>query len=456
MNERDAQRNAPATASARRGAWIVARPEWLLLILMFVALANYGFPAPGARLRLTEVCAGLMLLVYVIRRRREIEPRGWPEAPTLALVAGGATLIAALATALGRGAGGVRFEAEALLVGLFALRWGRRISTRAFITSLSAAAAAAGLGALVLGLFDVRAIWFFSADGPFAVIGLEEGATASSGRLQLGGTFGHKNFLAAFFVLTLPALLAACLAPALDRPTRRVAAGATIVAAVVLVLGDALFGLVSTALACALVAGRRVVLTVIGDAKACALFKEVAQSVRRGGARKVVIVAALGAVFVAFGLAASGRLEVLARPLQSASIQARAYLWAEGLRLVETHPWLGIGRQSFGDLVDGGFPHAHNLYLMRFVEGGVALGVPFCVLMILCVGAAGRRLGSARSDGRTEIAAGLAAGVIGFAVYATTDYLYNEPALMALFWLWCGLALGPFENAGAAEARENA
>ena len=144
------------------------------------------------------------------------------------------------------------------------------------------------------------------------------------------------------------------------------------------------------------------------------------------------------------GLWGSGRIASLSGSGSNGSLQARAYLWGEGWRLVEAQPWTGIGRQAFGGMVDGGFPHAHNAYLMRFVESGVFGGVLFMVLVILCVGAAWRRfLAPSPLEVRGYVLMGLSAGYIGFALYSLTDYLHSEPSLMMLFWLWGGLALAP-------------
>ena len=129
----------------------------------------------------------------------------------------------------------------------------------------------------------------------------------------------------------------------------------------------------------------------------------------------------------------------------SGSLEARAYLWDKGRGIVVEHPWLGIGRVGLLDEVAGGFPHAHNLYLMKFIETGVFGGTMFAALALIILAVAIQALFGAQWGGAGYSAprTALCAGLIAFALYALTDYFYNEPPLMMLFWLAAAIALGP-------------
>jgi O-antigen ligase len=308
------------------------------------------------------------------------------------------------------------------------------VAPRAWVLGVAATTLAACLTAVALAAFGVRAVWFSAPEAWARVLAFDEGGVSWSGRLQIGGTFGHKNILAGYLVLAVPVLLAGCSGFVRARGPRLVALAALAAAGATLALTDALFGIVAAAFAAILLG--------LGLARA----RERSLGARRvlgGLAAACVVVAALGA-----GLLATGRLGALGAQRDGGSLAARAYLWDEGRRLVAERPWGGIGRSDFADHVDGGFPHAHNLYLMKFVESGVAGGVLFAALTALCLAGALRALFGPNPEGgrAARLRMGFAAGFVAFALFSLTDYVYNEPPLTALFWLWAGLGGGPWEE----------
>ncbi|MCX7044784.1 MAG: O-antigen ligase family protein [Candidatus Sumerlaeota bacterium] len=527
--------------------------EPIVLALMLAAcLFNVGLPLPGICVRLTEICFFALAAAWlcriddlrftiddsnshtaggndlsnniqfdamksqssIVNRQSSISDRessivhrpssiGYhqsairnPQSAILLWLVAGGYLIFLIVASYGRGLGSVRFEIEAMLAGAIALCWARRVSDRAIIMAASIAILIAGMAALALAAIGIRGIWFYGAGAPWTVIPMAQGASAASrgylgflGSLEIGGVFGHKNFLAAFLVLALPVSIAGIFqreCNTIGRPLRLLSLCAFVVGVIVLLLTGALFGIAAAALSLAIAA-----VSWLGDKARTARTATTTttspsfdqpsdlanpqsaihnpQSAIRNPQSTIVnrqssipisqssivnrqssilniplIIAAVALSLLISVLIFSGRAEALMEGKWSGSLEARAYLWDKGREIVAEHPWLGIGRVGLLDEIAGGFPHAHNLFLMKFIETGVFGGALFAALILIVLTAALHALFGAGwgTAGYSAPRAALGAGLIAFALYSLTDYFYNEPPLMMLFWLAAGIALG--------------
>ena len=204
---------------------------------------------------------------------------------------------------------------------------------------------------------------------------------------------------------------------------RQIALAALVSGLVTLWMTGARFGAAAVAGAFLLVVLSRLV-GGLGDGASARTWRRTTQA--------TLALALAGALVV---LLFSGRAEALTQGAVGGSLEARAFLWDEGRRLVAESPWLGVGRVSLEGLIDGGFPHAHNLYLMKFIETGIAGGTLFVALVLVCVAACLRRLFAPGDEALATRA--MCAGFAAFSLYALTDFFAGvgqprDPALKNL------------------------
>lgn len=86
--------------------------------------------------------------------------------------------------------------------------------------------------------------------------------------------------------------------------------------------------------------------------------------------------------------------------------------------------------------------HAHNEYIEFFAEGGVALGVPFTLLLIAIAIAAIRLIRRPQAGLRSRVAVGAAAVWLTLAVHAGADFDWLFPILAMAFAIAAGVVAG--------------
>jgi putative inorganic carbon (HCO3(-)) transporter len=162
---------------------------------------------------------------------------------------------------------------------------------------------------------------------------------------------------------------------------------------------------------------------------------------------------ALGAAAIAVVPGGIGRLASAFSLEGTASFRLR--LWAITGQIIALHPWagLGIGRFYDGfrevsllrpDLATGYLTYgAHNSYYALMAETGVLGGLAFVWVVVTVV-----RMGlfyapRMRDDRHAFLAnAALTAGLIAFAINATTSNAFQHPRGAVFFWVAAGLQAG--------------
>jgi O-antigen ligase len=227
---------------------------------------------------------------------------------------------------------------------------------------------------------------------------------------RVAGTLEGPNQFAGWLNLLLPVLFARLLR---DR-------NPWLVAAVVLCALTELATLSRSGIVAALVAGA-VVLVVTRPSRKVGL---------RFAAGAVVVAAILVTLGLAIGLEA--RFFSLAEVPQPDHLGTRAILWTAALDLWRTSPLVGIGAGNFEfDLGMVGHPevhtHANSLYLQALSETGL-IGFAATLFMIWTVIAT-----FARSFSRRPLIIGVFAANIALALHQVFDYLWFFPKI-GIFW----------------------
>ncbi len=417
----------------RKHFFLNRAPAWLLLGLALAALFNVGLPIGDLfRLRVTELLSALLvaLALWQWAQGRDGSVYGaippWFQALVFAYV--GWIVFAAW----GRGLGTARFEVWGLLVAVAVLPQARTIRPASFVAAVCGLILLESLAAVALAVKGYSALWFHAADRSILPIGFGDTGTVGGGRLQLGGTLGHKSFLAAWLALTLPVALAGRMFQGASPALRWLSSAALAAGACVLILSDSLFGMAAVGTG----------MSLYGLARFLPHLRRRHPDRIPWGAYCLVTVVVIGVGIAA--LTATDRIALAIKGGAGGSIQARAYLTGEAFRLIAERPWMGWGREGLLHVVDGGFPHAHNLFLMKWIENGLAGGALFTTLMTILLLTALRRLFAFDGNHNAlQLPKALCAGVLAFGMLSLTDYAYNEPSICATAWMALALAVGP-------------
>jgi O-antigen ligase len=264
------------------------------------------------------------------------------------------------------------------------------------------------------------------------------------------GPFVNRNHFAGWMVMALPLVVGGSLGLALDarRPRERVAGflrwSMTEEAHRVLVIGAAALAM-SLAL---VVTGSRSGLAslALGLAVVAVLMwrRLPNQAVRLAVAGYVVLVL-VAAVGWAGVNSTIDRFAPASRDLNS-----RAAAWRDTLTVIRDFPWAGVGLGAFGDAMlvyqtgprEVIYLQAHNDYLQFAAEGGVLVGVPALVLVILILHQVRRRLAS--GDDRPTVAwmrAGAVGGLAAIAAQSLVEFSLRMPGNVVLFVVLLALAV---------------
>ena len=135
--------------------------------------------------------------------------------------------------------------------------------------------------------------------------------------------------------------------------------------------------------------------------------------------------------------------------LNNGSNQERMMIWRGAIKMIEAHPIIGHGVNTFcvnypkySLPQSNGRWYAHNCYLQMAGEIGL-LGL-FVFLLIMLVLFA-NRLGALKRLGngnKQVMLIGILSGLFGFLVHSFVDTNFYSLPLAIAFWFFCGLAIG--------------
>lgn len=321
-------------------------------------------------------------------------------------------------------------------------------------------------GVLLIGLIrGVRYINFASLILPLtalaivvAVVGILQKAGARSGETLIygfwepryrGDAFGpfvNRNHYAGWMIMALPLVLAHALS--IVEPLTAHGAGwrrwmgapdasrAAFYFLAVLAMGTALVLTGSRSGLAALA----VVLAVLG----------VVAYRRLSGRRRVTALVVVPTLLVAT-LVWAGFQPMFARFQQvPVEIHDRLLVWQDTLRLIRDFPLAGVGFGGFGTAMavyqtaprHTLFVQAHNDYLQVAAEGGLLVGVPALMVIVLVVQGIWRRFQQNTDEpSRYWIRAGALAGLCGIAAQSLVEFSLQKPGNTVLFVLLLAIAL---------------
>jgi O-antigen ligase len=169
------------------------------------------------------------------------------------------------------------------------------------------------------------------------------------------------------------------------------------------------------------------------------------------GARRIVAVSYL--LFVVFAAVSLGGVGILALRFADNpwwTVGGRIGVWLDTIRIVRDFPWTGTGLNTYGiamlhyqTVQDGSqYIEAHNDYLQLLAEGGLLLGVPILVTVLLFIREVWRRFREAADDTATYwVRAGAVTGILAIAFQAIFDFTLQMPGAAALFVVLVAIAI---------------
>ena len=132
------------------------------------------------------------------------------------------------------------------------------------------------------------------------------------------------------------------------------------------------------------------------------------------------------------------------------SVQMRLRVWSDTRRLIRDFPLTGSGLNTFGTAMvlyqtpprNLHFQEAHNDYLQLAAEGGLLIGLPAAIALVLVVRAIRRRFTAGADDLRTHwIRVGATAGLIAIALQSLVEFSLQMPGNAALFTVLLAVAM---------------
>ena len=168
----------------------------------------------------------------------------------------------------------------------------------------------------------------------------------------------------------------------------------------------------------------------------------------------LLLVAAVAALFLPFVASRIGYL-FTEQFAESTARGGRASRWHYGLNYLEEsgHPWLGLGLGMFGGAIamqtqiidQWDYFYLDNYYLKIMVEMGY-LGFAFFVLLLAALLYVGfrclyrSRTPKESTEPRVQpLAAGILAGLSGVLVHCYFENIFEEPYMMAYFWMMAAM-----------------
>ncbi len=135
--------------------------------------------------------------------------------------------------------------------------------------------------------------------------------------------------------------------------------------------------------------------------------------------------------------------------LKNGSNQERIMIWQGAIKMIEVHPIIGHGVNTFcvnypnySLPESNGRWYAHNCYLQMAGEIGLlGLSVFLMTMLGLFINRL-RALKRLRDGNRKVMLAGILSGLFGFLIHSFVDTNFYSLPLAVAFWFFCGLAIG--------------
>jgi O-antigen ligase len=169
------------------------------------------------------------------------------------------------------------------------------------------------------------------------------------------------------------------------------------------------------------------------------------------GARKVLAFAYLLIVLLAaVSLGGLGILILRFAETPWWTVGGRLGVWLDTIRIVRDFPLTGTGLNTYGiamlhyqTVKDGSqYIEAHNDYLQILAEGGLLLGLPILLTLLLFIREVWRRFREGTDDTATYwVRAGAVTGVVAIAFQAFFDFTLQMPGAAALFVVLVAIAI---------------
>ena len=184
------------------------------------------------------------------------------------------------------------------------------------------------------------------------------------------------------------------------------------------------------------------------------LIAAVATIASRLRTRRTVAVAAVLTMTLAMGVTAwIGWRPLIARfdELPGSRLSGRIDAWIEGVRIARAFWPVGSGLNTYASAtiayhdpaVDLHFRTPHNDYLQLLSDGGLMVGIPMAVLLVVIAVRITRALRStaAQSSFDAWTRSGAAAGLLAVALQEVVDFSLQTPANALMFAVLCGYVL---------------
>lgn len=417
------------------------RPLLPLAALILVTPFNYGYQLGGASIKLSELIAMAMAGLILVRLASGAGG-AWQRVRRAAPALIALTLLGVLAvvTALPHpNAFNVRYELWNYVAFAYAILFFERSWWRPLVWLLLGTLAAESAITLVLRFgFGLTGVSFFSAGSAIDAIQFNETdlENLAGGYFRLSGTFGHKNLLAAFYVLTLPLVGLEML------NSKRFSWLFVLVP-----------GLVTLALTDSMTGWGALLLTVVLALIHLRRFDYLALL--------ALLVLPLGAAaLVKFGDSVFARIgQLMAGQEGWNTVSSRQQIYDIARHLIAEYPLAGIGRNNFLSYGQTYYTHAHNLALMKMIEMGVAAGAAFCLTILALMGRAWwsilRETGRLAAQQQYFRTLGLWLGCLGFLAMNMLDYNYSNFSLGPLFMGFLGILSWVALDLGGAGGMDN-
>ena len=168
---------------------------------------------------------------------------------------------------------------------------------------------------------------------------------------------------------------------------------------------------------------------------------------QRSRTRRFVAIAYLGVVIA---LAASwGRRDAVIARFERPN-DSRPAVWLDTVRIIQDAPLTGTGLNTYGiamlhyqTVQDGNYYiEAHSDYLQLAAEGGLLLGVPVLITLVLFVREVRRRFREGADDTATYwLRAGAVTGLCAIAVQESVEFTLQMPGAAVLFVVLAAIAI---------------
>lgn len=135
----------------------------------------------------------------------------------------------------------------------------------------------------------------------------------------------------------------------------------------------------------------------------------------------------------------------------STTFGGRKEIWNDTLRIIQTYPVTGTGLNTFGiamlhyqsaPINTGAVVEAHNDYLQLAAEGGLLLGIPILLALLLFIREVWRRFREGADDAEAYwVRAGAVTGLCAIAVMEIFDFTLQMPGAAAMFTVLAAVAI---------------